>query len=361
MATLTSAERRELAIGGKTLAQIAANRPVKTASPTAPAKTVEPAAAAPAAEPAAPAAADPAAPAEPAAAAPAADPAAPAGDPEDAKSPDRFRFKDPEDQAIALLAKTKGISLSAASKLYHGDTAAAPAAPVAPAEDSDLKNYDTEIAAKEAAIAQFAKDRKQAREDVDNDKADSLSDQIAAATSELGLLKNARAGHVRNREAVTQRTVVDQVTASRDRLFADYTELATEGSLHRLALDTFVNKALADPKRAKLFDDPAWPEKLGDEFATAHGLKKKSAAAPAALAAPAPGTPAAPTAKPAPTPSLRPAVRQVTSAPGAKLVTTSDAGNPSPAATPLSPAEMRAAISRMPPEQRRRLALKSLG
>lgn len=337
---LTPTERRAAATGGKSVAQIlAARTPAAATAPT------EPAAAEPAATPAV--APEPAAP-EPGAIEPA------TGEPgaeHDTKEPDRFRFKNPEDRAIALLAKTKGISLVAAAKLYAGDAPAAtptaadtPATPE-PAADPDLVRYDTHLGDLDAQLKKLSDERKQAREDVDNEKADSLSDQIADVRTQIGLLKNERQGHVRNREQASTRGFEQQANASRDRLFASYADFAAEGSMPRLALDAFVTKALNDPKRAAMFNDPSWPEKLGEEFAQTHGLKKQGAASAT------PATPVPATVKPATTTAaalLRPKPAQV---PGAKTLSGADGGSPSAANAPTRE-ELMANLRRMTPEQR---------
>ncbi len=271
---------------------------------------------------------------------------------EEAKEPDRFRFKNPEDRAIALLAKTKGISLTAAAKLYAGDAppaaGAGPAAAPAPAVDADLAFYDGQLGGLEAQVKKLSDERKQAREDVDNEKGDTLSDSIAELKTQIGLLKNERQGHIRNREQAVTQSFEQQATASRDRLLTEHTELASEGSLHRMAFDSFVSKSFADPKRASLFSDPSWPEKLGAEFAQAHGMKK-GATAPAA--APTPGfVPAKPTTTP-PAALLRSKAVQV---PGAKGLSSADGVNPSAAGAPTR-AELMAALPNMSAEQRKAL------
>lgn len=253
--------------------------------------------------------------------------------------PDRFRFKDPADQAIALIAKSRGVSLAQAAKLYEGTPAGTPAAPATPAEDPALKAYDTQLAELDTKLKKLSTDRKTARDDVDTEKADSLSDEIADVKTEIKLLTNERKGFVRNRDDAVTQTAQQQVIASRDRALAEYTELSAEGSLHRLALDSYVNRALGDPNRAHEFNDPAWPEKITAEFAQAHGLKK----AGAAPAAPAP-TPA----PPPPAPLLRPLPRQV---PGAKLVDGADGSSPSAAGPTL--ADLKAALPQMNAAQRR--------
>lgn len=341
---LTSAERKLVSTGQKSLKDVLAARPVKPAAlvtTTAPAIPED-------------------APAEPAANATETEathtaeptPEIPAAQSDD--MPDRFRFKDPADQAIALIAKSKGVNLIEATRIYQAvNPAQTPEAesPEVERPDPDLQGYDKALADLDAKVAKLSEDRDKAREDVDMKKADSLSDEIAEAKADLKILRNERQGYVRNREQAATQTVQQQVTASKERAVAEYAELATEGTLHRDALDAFVQRAIADPQRAALFDDPTWPEKLTAEFAAKHGLKKKGAAAPAAAPAAA-ATPAArpATPTPAPTPALRPKVQQV---PGAKLNTGADGQQPSAPAATVD--DVRAALPRMTPAQRKQV------
>lgn len=335
---LTSDERKAIVTGQTTLQAVLQSKAGTSAA-------AQPAPSAPAEPPATPASAEPATPAatEPAAGENDEDPQSGA----DPKAPDRFRFKDAADQAVALIAKTKGISLVAAAKIYAADNPttdpAAPAktTPAAPAPDPELARYDTRLAELEATQKKLSDERKAAREDVDMEKADSLSDKIHEVLTEIGMLKNERQGFVRNRETATAQSYEQQANASRDQVIATYPELQAEGSLHRLALDAYVAKALADPKRAPEFKDPTWPAKLGEEFAQAHGLKK-------------PGSvPAKPATTPAPAATLRSKPVQV---PGAKLLSSSDGTPLSASATAnVNGKELLAQLASMTPAQRAEL------
>lgn len=345
---MTPAERRAAVTGQRSVKEILAS---KGAAKPADAPVAPPAAA--------PAAATP----DPVPAAPAAGEGDPAGDPADGeRTPERFRFKDPVDQAVALLAKTKGISLLEAARQYHGDNApAAPAAPAAapaaPAVDSSLAEYDTQITTLADRIKKLSDDRTKAREDVETDKADKLSDDIAEAKADLRLLEHERKGYVRTREQAAVQTAQQQVNTSRDRALSQYPDLQTEGSLHRLALDQYVTRALRDPARAGEFNDMAWPERLTTEFAQKHGLKKAGSAA----STPAPAVPSAPAPAPAATPTPQPASllrSQPRQVPGAKLVSSADGGSPS-APVPTAD-ELRAALPQMTAAKRRELAVHAI-
>ena len=274
-------------------------------------------------------------------------------------------FKDSVDQAVALLAKTKGISLIEAAQLYQGqnNTAPAPAAPTAPAApaepavDTGLAEYDTQISSLTDRIKKLAEDRAKARDDVDNEKADKISDDIADAKAELRILENEKKGYVRTREQAAVQTAQQQVSLSRDRALAQYPDLQAEGSLPRLALDAYVHQALRDPARAGLFNDHSWPEKITAEFAQKHGLKKAGSAAstPAPAATPAPAPVPATTPTPSPAALLRNAPRQV---PGAKLVSSADGSHPSPALPTVE--DFKAALPQMPAAKRRELAVHAM-
>jgi hypothetical protein len=353
---LSPSERRQVVTGQKTLKDVISAR--KPSAPAAPAAAAPAATETAAAQPQEPAPATPAEPTPPPAPAPAPEGATPASpaNPEDV--PDRFRFKDPVDQTIALIAKTRGVSLLEAGKIYASENGgakpaepSAPAAPAEPAVDPGLTQYDKQLAELNDKLTKLSDERKKAREDVDMEKADSLSDEIAELKAERRILENERHGYVRNREHAVVQSFQQQVTASHDRVVTAYPELAAEGSLHRLALNAYVDQAFNDPQRAALFKDPSWPEKLGAEFAEKHGLKKKGAAAPAAATPPPASAPANPAPPATPAPTLRPKVQQV---PGAKLVTGADGPQPS-APTKPTEADLRAALPRMNAAQRREL------
>jgi len=335
-----NAEERRQYVSGKKFSEIVAARPasknVVPATPAAPApsRPAPPAAADPSAPPAAPAAPDDVVPA-----------------PEDApdEAPDRFRFKNAEDKAIAFLAKTKGISIREATKLFEGPTAApsapaAPETPAAPTIDAELADYDAQIAKLDERVKKLTTDRLRAREDMDTDKGDALSDEIAEARTNAVLLKNERQGFVRNREHTAAQNAQQQIISSRDRAIAQYPDLQVEGSMPQLALREYVNGALADSARAAEFKDPSWPEKITHEFAQKHGLKKAGNVASTPAPAPAP----TPASTPQPQALLRSQPKQV---PGARLVTSADGSQPS-APVPLTAAQVQADFSRMTPAQR---------
>lgn len=333
---LTPDERKMVASGAKNLRDVLSARPGFAVPPPAPA------AAAPVAP--APVAAAPGSPVTPAATTPA----------DHAELPDRFRFKDEGDRAIALIAKTKGVSLTEAVRIFTQEnpsahqpaTAATPVTPPpAPAPDVTLQTYDQQISAAESEIAKLTTARKAARDEVEMDKADALSDAIAEKRSELVLLKNERVGYQRNQQQAAQSSYEQAANNSRDHALAKYEQLQSEGSLHRMALDTYISNELANPARAQDFKQPNWPERLIEEFASKHAIQPKGAGANPAVTSPASAPATAVVAPPALT---RAPVVQV---PGARLVSGSDGVTPS-APSPVTKEQLLADLNKMTAEQR---------
>lgn len=311
---------------------------VATTAPVEPAPASQPAPAAPTEVPATPA---------PVAADPAGGEIPEAGEASDGKSK-RFRFSSDEDQAIAQIAKARGVSLLTAADIYKGSNPApagtAPvAAPAAPEQDAEVIRYDSQITETQERIKTLTAERKVAADDMDSDKGYLLSDQIAEANAELRLLKNGKQGHLTNREQAAQSQAVQSVNAARDRVFAEFPVFADETRMERLALDSYVTRAINDPARKAEFKDPNWPEKLAREFATAQGIKPGSA--PAGTA-------------PAPAPAVRPLgitktlPQQITAPVGARLLTGADGGKPPLATRQMTSAELKTLISTNPEARR---------
>lgn len=359
LGALSADERREVVLGTKKLADVLAAKKGQTAPPPAPA--ADPAQA-PAPEPVVPA---------PAPQTPAAGESEDDGDdlkkmrvtPNDFKEREVIRLMKPKRDPHGNVLE-RGLTLQEAyAKVYGTPAAATPAAqtPASPTDqpetpaDPALTSYDQRITEINAQIKKLSEERAAAREDADLEKADSLSDQLADARAELKILSNERQGYIRNSEQAAIQSFQSQVTASRDRALAQHPELQAEGSLHRLALDAYVQRSLNDPARSNEWSDPNWPERLIGEFTQKHGLKAGGAAPkPASAVAPAaPATPATPTP---PSALLRQPPRQV---PGAKLVTSADGAQPSvrPA---LTVDDLRAALPHMTAEQRRGLAVQAM-
>lgn len=344
MASMTPEQRKQAAIGQiksitPTAKQAAAAKPAPAANP-------EPAPA-PVADTPAPAAA---APAEPVNAAPAAETESPAPDAaqpspegsspeakeeagEGEKDNGRVRLHG-EDFAIAVLAKNKGISILEASRIYAGENPASvaaqtPAQPATPAVDPKVTEYETRISDAKTKIQNVQAAYKDAAENMDSGKMAELVTELTNLQTDVRFLTNEKEGYVLNQRQSVQQTYESQVERSRDRVIGEFPELADVNSRERMAFDTYVERAINDPKRKTEFIDPTWPEKLTREYAQKYGLKPKSAAA-----APAPAAHQVQPTKPAAI--MKPQPKQATpAAAGAKSLTGNDGRTPS-ASSPLT-------------------------
>ena len=109
------------------------------------------------------------------------------------KSSNRFRFNSPEDQAVAAIAKAKGVSLVEAARLFAGENPAATVAETTEAERT-LADVSTEYDAIRA-------ERKAAMADLEFDKVADLDDKLETLRDEREALRVQDA-----REAVTKST-----------------------------------------------------------------------------------------------------------------------------------------------------------
>jgi hypothetical protein len=334
MASL-SPKDRFLAATGK-LDQIKAPAASTPAQPSTP--EAQPAAAPAAAAPAATVTEPVAAPASPESTPAATTPEAAQPNPEGAnpevqpeagegKDGGRIRFHG-EDYAIAVLAKSKGISLAQAAELYKGTSSpavapAAPATPAVPAVDPQLAEYETSLTAGQTKLTELTAALKTASADMDSDKVAGLTVEIGQLQADLSLLSHEKKGYLRNRDQAVQGDYTGKVNAARDRVFAEFPVFANENGMERLALDAAVTKALNDPARKSEFQDPSWPDRFARDFAKQYGIKPKTEGA-------APAVPVVPAAPARPVAITKPAPVQVSAVPtGAKLLTGADGRTPS--------------------------------
>jgi hypothetical protein len=354
MANLTPEQRRLAATGRiSEIKPSKAPAPAATpaAAPTAPAAAAapEPVAVAPQATEATPATPEPGTPAAPAEGS---NPGenAPGSEGQEGK---RFRFSSEDDKAVAQLAKSRGISLVEASRIYAGETppasqpaaATPPAAPAAPVPDPIVQELETQITTAEQRIQALTADRDAAAEDLDHKKANKINDELADLKADVRNLRNEKKGHETAKEQAVTRTHQASVQAARDRVFTEFKVFASPDSRERLVLDAYVTRAINDPARQAEFKNPNWPETLARECAAKYGITPTSAAGPAPVA---PSAPAAPRAAALPKPNPQ----QVTETPtGAKLLTGSDGRQPSAPRT-LTPEEGKALLRSNPAARR---------
>jgi hypothetical protein len=223
--------------------------------------------------------------------------------PTEGKEPDRFRFKDAEDRTIAMIAKSKGISLAAAARLYTGgpesdaNAASAHALPVldAAASAPEVNALESQLAELRALIRARKGDGALPTAELDEleDRRASLVAQLAVARQESRATQRAReevglADFERGRNAV----LADTVQA--------YPAMRDGGSALYL-----VARALAEqmhdprhPDHARLLDVEA-PRFIAEKAAEKLGVKPATidsspshpqATAPAKRPGPAPGS-----------------------------------------------------------------------
>lgn len=341
LSSLTSEQRMRLASGEDPREVLGVPAPAEPVTPAPVAPVVTPP------EPAAPTLETPApeeTPAEPETPAPE-EPTTP--EPED-KTPDRFRFKSEEDRTVALLAKTLGVSLVEAARRYEGMKKpvgqSAPAevpevddAPPAYVPPPEIARLDADAATLDATIKTLTEQRAKALEEFDNQKIIELGDKITEARMEKSRLENRRDTLIMTHESAHQSAYKRTAEESRDAVYAKYPDLKNTDGVNRLAFDAYVARVQADPKRSKILENPRWPEKLAEEFASKVGLKPTGAATP----------PPAPPAKPKPT--VKPTTVPV---PGAKLINGADGSHPSPSSPQLTEQSALTSLGTLSAKQR---------
>lgn len=116
------------------------------------------------------------------------------------KTRDRFRFKNADDQAVAAIAKAKGVSLVEAARIYAGD------APAKPAEAQEQQQEQTPVetaASVEAEIEALYEKKKEAIRAIDVDTQADLEDEIRKLERKARTLavSEARAKEIADQEA----------------------------------------------------------------------------------------------------------------------------------------------------------------
>lgn len=329
-------------------------------------KPTAPATPAPAAAPVATTPAEPA-PAEPAPATPPAEPAAPATPPAEPALPDRFRFSDENDRLVALYAKQHKISLIEAARILAPPTPVAPATPAttpgatppgAPAEptpDPTLVEFDKQISAADAKIAELTKKRDQLREDMDNAAADKISDEIADLKADKRVLAAEKKAAIERAKQAETAGFESEFNASQERALTQFPVLGDPTSPHYLALQGYIGNLQRNPANAAFFKDPRWPELIAADYAEKYGVAG-GAATPAGTTPPATPPAPAPAAPPARQPATitppKPVQVTASATSGPKMLTSAAGTTPAPSVP--TPQEVIAA-SRTDPKLRAEL------
>ena len=184
----------------------------------------------------------------------------PPAETEPEKTVDRFRFKDAEDRAVAMIAKTKGISLVAAAKLYSGEhepiPAATPDPDPEPQPDTALTELDERLNAamdrrKELAKALGTEELEEAKDEIEQ-----LRQQKAAVES-----RKAQAAATKADAFATDRS--ESIKAAKGQ-FPSSTDPKSELAQ---AIVARIESIAKDPDRSVLLSDPKAPEVIAAEAA----------------------------------------------------------------------------------------------
>lgn len=219
------------------------------------------------------------------------------------KQPNRFRFSEPEDQAIALIAKSKKIPLAQAAKIYEGQQPAK----VEQAEvQTDTQIADPTITALEAEVAEVERqmDEAGASEGLFTPEISKLTQALSRANSKLEASRQAaktiadvRAISQQERAQQSEAQIKQAWDASKAEVAKAFPDMSDPESPMTLVANGIALK-MQDPKHpdhAELFK-PSAPEFVARKAAEKLKLtaKVETTAAPAKtdapVARPAPGS-----------------------------------------------------------------------
>lgn len=199
------------------------------------------------------------------------------------KSSNRFRFNSPEDQAVAAIAKAKGVSLVEAARIFAAESA--PASREAEAEAEEAAPVRT-LADVEAEYAATRAERKAAMAGLEIEKAGDLDDKLEDLRDEREALRLAEATAGATRESAEEArffTEYDQAEAKAVAHYPDTTNAESALTKRMVELDQTM-KRLGDP----LFHSPNKPFLLAQKAAIELGIPmadpKAARTAPASTA-----------------------------------------------------------------------------
>lgn len=213
----------------------------------------------------------------------------PAEEPEP-KTPDRFRFKSKEDQAVAMLARAKEISLVEAARIYAGETAAKQ--PEEPAREESGEPAET-VKSLSERIKTLSAEKAAALNELENERAaeiDILIDELRDKREELRFAEaSAKVENERKQAEAFERAYV----ASEEKTVAFYPDAAAPNSALTKKMTELDQQMrdLGDP----IYHSPDKPFILAKAAAKELGIPMtkpgaaKPAPAPKAPMQPAPG------------------------------------------------------------------------
>lgn len=181
------------------------------------------------------------------------------------KSSNRFRFNSPEDQAVAAIAKAKGVSLVEAARIFAAESA--PAAETAPDEEAAPVRTLADV---EAEYAATRAERKAAMAGLEIEKAADLDDKLEDLRDEREALRLAEATAGATRESAEEArffTEYEQAEAKAVAHYPDTTDPESALTKRMVELDQTM-KRLGDP----LFHSPNKPFLLAQKAAIELGI-----------------------------------------------------------------------------------------
>lgn len=219
------------------------------------------------------------------------------------KQPNRFRFSKPEDQAIALIAKSKDISLAQAAKIYEGQH---PTQEQQTTVQTETHTADPAITALEAEVTEIERlmDEAGASEGLFTPEVAKLTKELSRANSKLEATRQAaktiadvRVIQETERAQMNEAQIKQAWETSKADVAKAYPQMQDANSPMQLVANGLALKMQdpAHPDHAELFK-PTAPKFVADKAAEMLKIAVASAAKPET----APAKTAAPVARPAP-------------------------------------------------------------
>lgn len=193
-------------------------------------------------------------------------------------STSRFRFKSAEDQAVAALAKGKGISLVEAARIYAG--AETPQATEQAPQQQEAAAQSETVLAVEEEIAALKARKKEMLSSLDIEGADEIQDQIDDLKDKKADLRISEAQAKAQAAQAEQEAYVAKYEQSEDKVLQFYPEAGVAGTPINAEMVRLYNQMveLGDP----VLNNPDRPMILAREAAANLGIPmKKTGSAPA--------------------------------------------------------------------------------
>ena len=184
----------------------------------------------------------------------------PPAETESEKPVDRFRFKDAEDRAVAMIAKTKGISLVAAAKLYSGEHEPAPAPAAAPEPEPQ---HDTVLTELDEKLKLATERRKELAKSLGTEELEEAKDEIEQLRQQKAAVESQQAKAAAEKQDAFATERSNSIKAAKGQ-FPSSTDPKSELAQ---AIAARIESIAKDPARSVLLSDPKAPEVIAAEAA----------------------------------------------------------------------------------------------